>query len=108
VTLDEWTSLAIYLGGMPVVLGGLGWYWGREERKAAEDGIEYYKPDPNAVALMAIFVCLFWPVFLVASPLLLVAFGIGWLGAAIMQFGERLGRSPLPTPPAHDKGEPQP
>ena len=106
--MDHWTSLAIYFGGMPFVLVGLGWYQGREERQAVENGSEYYEPDPNAVTFLAVFSCLFWPVFLVASPLFLVAFGIGWLGAAIMQFGERLGRSPLPTPPAHDKGEPKP
>jgi hypothetical protein len=92
--MDEWVSLAIYIGGMPVVLGGIGWYFGREERQAAVEGREHYEPDPNAVVLLAVFLCLFWPVFLVASPLLLVALGLGWLGGAIVKFGKRLGRAP--------------
>lgn len=108
MTLDLWTSLAIYFGGMPLVLVGLGWHQGREERQALENDGAYYKPDPNAVTFLAVILCLFWPVFLIASPLLLVVLGAVWLGAAIMQFGERLGRSPLATPPAHDKGEPKP
>jgi ABC-type Fe3+ transport system permease subunit len=92
--MDLWLPLAIYIVGMAVVLCGMGWYYGRKERQAAVEGREHYDPDPNAMTFLAVFLCFCWPVFLIASPLLLIVLGIGWLGAAIVKFGKRLGRAP--------------
>jgi len=88
----DWSSLAIYIGGMPVVLLAMGWVEGRDMRKADKAGKEYIETDPNNQAFLRTFLCLAWPLLLIASPFMLLIFGATKVGVAIVKFGEHLGR----------------
>jgi len=90
----DWTSLAIYIGGMPVVLLAMGWSEGRDRRKADKAGKEYIETDPGGRAFLLIVLCLAWPLLLITSPLMLLIFGVMKAGMAIVKLGEHLGRRP--------------